>query len=169
MLSIGRRRTLGGGGGRCLSTVTHLCTCLRGANAMQICLENSKTGIVDTYGKWNPPPTHLRCILMSWASEAIGSVSANVRTYVSAIHSLVKLSVCLSLSHQLHTSAFHLSCTGKAELVGGHGHRGGGWVQTWYFQPCGNLSSWLDVQTHAVAIGCGCLEPSVLLSLNFVS
>ena len=125
------------------------------------------------YGEGRPPPPPLlpplRCILMSWASEAIGSVSANVRTYVSAIHSLVKLSVCLSLSHQLHTSAFHLSCTGKAELVGGHGHRGGGWVQTWYFQPCGNLSSWLKVQTHAVAIGCGCLEPSVLLSLNFVS
>ena len=106
---------------------------------------------------------------MSLASEALGSVSGNVGTYVSAIHSLVKLSVCLSLSYKLHTSAFHLSCTGKAELVGGHGHRGGGWVQTWYFQPCGNLSSWLKVQTHAVAIGCGCLEPSVLLSLNFVS
>ena len=75
-------------------------------------------------------------------------MSANVRTYVSAIHSLVKLSVCLSLSHQLHTSAFHLSCTGKAELVGGHGHRGGGWVQTWYFQPCGNFSSWLELCTN---------------------
>ena len=42
----------------------------------------------------------------------------------------------------------HLSCTGKAELVGGHGHRGGGWVQTWYFQPCGNFSSWLELCTN---------------------
>ena len=42
MLSIGRWGTLGGGGGRCLSTVTHLCTCLRGADALQMFLVNSK-------------------------------------------------------------------------------------------------------------------------------
>ena len=58
------------------------------------------------------------------------------------------LSVCVSLSYHLHTSAFHLSCTGKAELVGGHSHRGGGWVQTWYFQPWGNFSSWLELCTN---------------------
>ena len=131
-------------------------------------------GIFDTLiskgnGPSSPPPTPPSMHFDVLSLRSYRSVSANVGTYVSATHSLVKLSVCLSLSFQLHTSAFHLSCTGKAELVGGHGHRGGGWVQTWYFQPCGNLSSWLKVQTHAVAIGCGCLEPSVLLSLNFVS
>ena len=30
-------------------------------------------------------------------------------------------------------------------------------------------AGWNYVQTHAVAIGCGCLEPSVLLSLDFVN
>ena len=39
---MGRRGTLGGGGGRRFSTVTHLCTCLRGADALQIFLVNSK-------------------------------------------------------------------------------------------------------------------------------
>ena len=42
ILFMGRRGTIGGGGGRRFSTVTHLCTCLRGADALQIFLVNSK-------------------------------------------------------------------------------------------------------------------------------
>ena len=110
-------------------------------------------GIFDTLihkgnGPSSSPPTPPSMYFDALSLRSYRSVSANVGTYVSATHSLVKLSVCLSLSFQLHTSAFHLSCTGKAELVGGHGHRGGGWVQTWYFQPCGNFSSWLELCTN---------------------